>query len=148
MSFFKNRRRYRHLKNEVNMTPLIDVMMSLLAIFMITTPLLTTGIPLNLPKGDGQVLEGKEKTLDLNLNAKGEIFIGDLKLSMDTVLPKVKAVVSENPNIQMVISADEKTPYGMVIELMALLRVAGYTSVGLKTDAEAMKIPAQQKKGK
>lgn len=138
-------RRRRSVKSEVNLTPLIDVMTSLLAIFMITAPLLTSGIPLNLPKGDGRQFEGNEKTLDIGVNPKGDIFIGTQQVSMTDVVPKVTAIVSENPKIQMVISGDRDSSYGQVIEVMALLRSAGFTQVGLKTDA---KIMAVDKKGK
>ena len=134
-------RTYRRnkVKAEVNLTPLIDIMMSLLAIFMITAPLLTSGIPLNLPKGDGRQIEGKEKTLDIGVDAKGKIYIGTDEIAMDKLLPKVTAIVTENPKIQMVISGDKQSSYGSVIEVMALLRAAGFTQVGLKTDAQVMK---------
>ncbi len=142
------RRRKNKVKSEVNLTPLIDVMTSLLAIFMITAPLLTTGIPLNLPKGDGKQIQGEDKTLDLGVNKKGEIFIGEERVALSDLLPKVQAIITENPNIKMMISADRNAPYGDVIEVMALLRTAGYTEVGLKTDSEMMKAPAPQKKRK
>ncbi len=142
------RRRKNKVKSEVNLTPLIDVMTSLLAIFMITAPLLTTGIPLNLPKGDGKQIQGEDKTLDLGVNKKGEIFIGEERVALSDLLPKVQAIITENPNIKMMISADRNASYGDVIEVMALLRTAGYTEVGLKTDSEMMKAPAPQKKRK
>ncbi len=131
-------RRQSRVKSEVNLTPLIDVMTSLLAIFMITAPLLTSGIPLNLPKGDGKQIEGQEKTLDIGVDPKGNIFIGTQKVKIKDVVPKVKAIVAENPKIQMVISGDKDSSYGQVIEVMALLRTAGFTQVGLKTDAKVM----------
>ncbi len=133
-------RRRRSIKSEVNLTPLIDVMTSLLAIFMITAPLLTSGIPLNLPKGDGRQIEGQDKTLDIGVDPKGDIFIGTQKVAMTDVVPKVTAIVSENPKIQMVISGDRDSSYGQVIEVMALLRSAGFTQVGLKTDAKVMAV--------
>ena len=142
------RRRKNKVKSEVNLTPLIDVMTSLLAIFMITAPLLTTGIPLNLPKGDGKQIQGEEKTLDLGVNEKGEIFVGEDRVALSDLLPKVQAIITENPNIKMMISADRSASYGDVIEVMALLRTAGYTEVGLKTDSEIMKAPAPKKKRK
>ena len=88
-------RRYRkkRVKSEVNLTPLIDVMTSLLAIFIITAPLLTTGIPLNLPRGDGRQVQGDDKTLDLGINEKGEIFIGENKVDISDLLPKLQAIV-------------------------------------------------------
>jgi biopolymer transport protein TolR len=140
------RRRSRNkIRSEVNLTPLIDVMTSLLAIFMITAPLLTSGIPLNLPKGDGKQIEGQEKTLDIGIDAKGKIYIGKDEIALDKILPKVTAIVAENPKIQMVISGDRDSSYGQVIEVMALLRSAGYTQVGLKTDSQVMKVASKGK---
>ena len=131
--------RRNKVKAEVNLTPLIDIMTSLLAIFMITAPLMTSGIPLNLPKGDGHQIEGKEKTLDIGVDAKGKIYVGTNEVTMDKLVSKVSAIVAENPKIQMVISGDRKSSYGEVIEVMALLRAAGFTQVGLKTDSQVMK---------
>ena len=142
----RKRKRRSAIRSEVNLTPLIDVMTSLLAIFMITAPLLTTGIPLDLPKGDGKTLSGDERTLDLSVNRSGEVFIGQTKVSEDEILPKVKAIVMENPQVQMVISADKETSYGSVVELMGMLRAAGYSQVGLKTDAQVMQPKTKGKK--
>ena len=132
-------RRRNKVKAEVNLTPLIDIMTSLLAIFMITAPLMTSGIPLNLPKGDGHQIEGKEKTLDISVDAKGKVYVGTNEVALNKLVDKVTAIVAENPKIQMVISGDRKSSYGAVIEVMALLRSAGFTQVGLKTDSEVMK---------
>ena len=132
-------RRTNQIKAEVNLTPLIDIMTSLLAIFMITAPLMTTGIPLNLPKGDGKTISSPEKTLDISIDAKGNIFVGEQKIKQKELVKKITAIVAENPKIQMMISGDRKADYGNVIEVMALLRSAGFTQVGLKTDAEVMK---------
>lgn len=132
-------RRNRRIRSEINLTPLIDVMTSLLAIFMITAPMLTTGIPLNLPKGDGKQVQEDEKTLDIAINEKGEIFLGKNQVAYGDFLSKVKAIVGENPKIRMMISADKKAEYGLVVEVMALLRSAGYTQVGLRTDTAKIK---------
>lgn len=132
------------IKAEVNLTPLIDIMTSLLAIFMITVPLMTSGIPLNLPKGDGRQIEGSDKTVDISVDSKGKVFIGTEEIKTDKLVSKVKAIVGENPQIQMVISGDFKADYGQVIEVMALLRSAGFTQVGLKTDARQVKAGSQK----
>ena len=121
MSRFK--RRKKHVKAEINLTPLIDLMMTLLAIFMITAPLLTSGIPLNLPKGDGKSIDTPDKTLDIGINAAGQIYIGNQAVSTDQLLKKITAIVGENPNIRLMISGDSKADYGQVIEVMALLRM-------------------------
>lgn len=133
------KRRSSQIKAEVNLTPLIDIMTSLLAIFMITAPLMTTGIPLNLPKGDGKTISSPEKTLDISIDAKGNIFVGEQKVKQTELVKKITAIVQENPKIQMMISGDRKADYGNVIEVMALLRSAGFTQVGLKTDSAVMK---------
>ena len=142
---YRNRKRLS-IRSEVNLTPLIDVMTSLLAIFMITAPLLTTGIPVDLPKGDGKTMTTSEKTLDLSVDAKGNLYLASQKVSKTQILSKLKAIVSENPNIQIVISADKKASYGTVIELMAYLRESGYVQVGLKTDAQTVEIPRTVKR--
>ena len=133
------KRRTNQIKAEVNLTPLIDIMTSLLAIFMITAPLMTTGIPLNLPKGDGKTISSPEKTLDISIDEKGNIFVAEQKIKQKDLVKKITAIVKENPKIQMMISGDRKADYGNVIEVMALLRSAGFTQVGLKTDSAVMK---------
>ena len=114
--------------------------MSLLAIFMITAPLLTSGIPLDLPKGDGKAMDSPEKTLDISVDKSGKIYVANQQVRIEDLTKKVTALVKENPKIQMMISGDRKTVYGRVSEVMALLRTAGFTQVGLKTDAEVMKV--------
>ena len=136
----RTRRRHNNIKSEVNLTPLIDVMMSLLAIFMITAPLLTTGIPLDLPKGDGKTMDSPEKTLDISVDKNGKIYVANQEVKLENLTKKITALVKENPKIQMMISGDRKADYGRVIEVMALLRAAGFSQVGLKTDAEVMKV--------
>ncbi len=130
--------RRTRIRAEINLTPLIDVMTCLLAIFMLTAPMLTSGIPLNLPKGDGKQIEGDEKTLDISVDSKGIVYVGQDPIALKDLVGKVKAIVTENPDIGMVISGDKDASYGTVIEVMALLRSAGYTQVGLKTDAKIM----------
>lgn len=131
-------RRSHKVRAEVNLTPLIDVMMSLLAIFMITAPLLTSGIPLTLPRGDGKNIEGSDKTLDIGITRKGEIYVGENRTTMAQLATQVGAIVSENPHIKIMISGDAKADYGKVIEVMALLRAKGFQQVGLKTGAKVV----------
>lgn len=134
----RSSRRRERIKSDINLTPLIDVMMSLLAIFMITAPMLTSGIPLTLPKGDGKNIEGDQKTLDISIAPNDKIYVGTNEIPMKSLVKKVHAIVAENPQIGIVISGDTKSSYGRVIEVMALLRTAGFTQVGLKTDAKIM----------
>ena len=97
------RRRRNVIRSEVNLTPLIDVMTSLLAIFMITAPLMTTGIPLNLPKGDGKAVESSEKTLDISVDKNGNIFLANQPVKLANLTKKINSLVKENPRLQMMI---------------------------------------------
>lgn len=124
----------RRINSEVNLTPLIDIMTSLLAIFMLTAPMMTSGISLSLPKGDGSAMSQKQDILDISINENGAFFLGKNEVSAGLLIPKVKALYKENPSIQIMISGDEAAPYGKIIELMSLLKVNGFEQVGLKTD--------------
>ncbi len=132
--------RSRRIKSEINLTPLIDVMTSLLAIFMITAPMLTSGINLDLPKGDGRSIDAPDKTVDIGVTERGKIYLGKEIVSENNLLKKMRAIVRENPNIRIIISGDRHADYGQVIEVMALLRAAGFTQVSLKTDARVKSI--------
>lgn len=131
-------RRNHKIRSDVNLTPLIDVMMSLLAIFMITAPLLTSGIPLTLPKGDGRNIEGSDKTLDISVTKAGKIYLGQEQTTMNQLASQVGAIIKENPQIKIMISGDAQADYGTVIEVMALLRAKGFGQVGLKTDVKVV----------
>ncbi len=133
------KRSKRKLNSDVNLTPLIDIMTSLLAIFMLTAPMMTSGITLDLPKGDGKMLTEQEDILDVSLNQAGALFIGENEVSKDEFIPKIIAIAAQNPELRMMISADKTVPYGSVIEVMSLLRAAGFEKVGLKTDMTAVR---------
>ncbi len=133
------KRSKRRLNSDVNLTPLIDIMTSLLAIFMLTAPMMTSGIVLDLPKGDGKMMTEQEDILDVSLNQAGALFIGDTEVSKNEFIPKIMAVSAQNPKLRLMISADKTVPYGSVIEVMSLLRAAGFEKVGLKTDMTAVR---------
>ncbi len=126
------------LNSDINLTPLIDVMTCLLAIFMITAPMLTSGIPITLSKGDGKQIEGKDNTLDISIDEKGVIYIGENSVEKENLITKITAILQENPDLDMIISGDMNANYGAVIGVMAQLRLAGYTQVGLRTDSKIM----------
>ncbi|MCQ2914751.1 MAG: biopolymer transporter ExbD [Alphaproteobacteria bacterium] len=119
--------------SEINVTPMVDVMMVLLVIFMVTAPMLTTGVSLDLPHGDGQAIEDADKAIDISVDAEQNIWIGDEKIQPDRLVKKVKAMQRSNKELKIIISGDRAASYGQVIELMSLLRLAGISKVGLKT---------------
>ena len=133
-SFTRERGRNKQV-HDMNITPMVDVMFSLLVVFMITAPLVTTGIPLDLPRGDGKAIAGENKTVNISIDKNGDTYIGTDKIAQAILVDKVKAITNENPNADVIISADNVTAYGAVMEVMGKLRIAGYTKVGLRTDS-------------
>jgi len=135
---------------EINVTPFVDVMLVLLVIFMVTAPMMTTGISLDLPHGDGQAMEESDRAVDISIDAKSKIYLGDATIQPEALVKKLKAMQKSNPDLKIVISGDRATSYGQVIELMSLLRLAGISKVGLKTgdmvDTEVLTKNSQIKK--
>lgn len=142
-------RRQKAAFGDINVTPLVDVMMVLLVIFMVTAPMMTTGISLDLPRGDGQAMEESDRAVNIGIDARSNIYLGDKKVSPETLVKKLKAMQKGNPDLKIVISGDKATSYGQVIEVMSVLRLAGISKVGLKTaDVVDMSLSDFKKKGK
>ncbi len=125
----------RRAMSEINITPMVDVMLVLLVIFMVTAPLLTSGIPLNLPKASGKSFTSDEHTLNVSVDADGKYYIGESEVDEAAIIPKLMAMTKNNQDLDVVISGDKDASYGRVIVLMAKLKSAGFTKVGLKTEA-------------
>lgn len=128
-------RRSSRRNANINMTNLMDVMMVLLVVFMVAAPLMTSGIPLDLPKVGGGTLSGKETSINISVDKDGIYYIGQSVIEPDTVVDKIIAIKGENKDISITISGDAYSSYGSVINLMALLKEAGFSKVGLKTEA-------------
>ena len=118
----------------INITNLMDVMMVLLVVFMVAAPLMTSGIALNLPKVGGKSFEGKETSINISVDKEGRYYIGKTEVEPDKIIAKVKAIRGENADATVTISGDTESAYGRVINLMALLKEAGFEKVGLKTE--------------
>lgn len=133
VKFSTRGKRQRASFSEINVTPFVDVMLVLLVIFMVTAPMMTTGISLDLPRGDGQTMEESDRAVDISIDARSKIYLGDEVVQPETLVDRLKAMQKSNPDLKIVISGDRATSYGQVIELMSLLRLAGISKVGLKT---------------
>ena len=143
VKFSSRGRRQKASFAEINVTPFVDVMLVLLVIFMVTAPMMTTGVSLDLPRGDGQAMEDSDRAVDISIDARSKIYLGDSVIQPDALVKKLQAMQKSNPDLKVVISGDRATSYGQVIELMSLLRLAGISKVGLKTgelvDTDALK---------
>ena len=133
VKFSSRGRRQKASFAEINVTPFVDVMLVLLVIFMVTAPMMTTGVSLDLPRGDGQAMEDSDRAVDISIDAKSKIYLGDATIQPEALVRKLQAMQKSNPDLKIVISGDRAASYGQVIELMSLLRLAGISKVGLKT---------------
>ena len=132
----------RRLTAEMNVVPYIDVMLVLLVIFMVTAPLLTQGIDVELPQATAETLSADEEPLTLFVNARGEYFLdagGDAKKALEdqTVIDRVSAILRNKPQTLVLIRADKAVKYDRVANGMSLLQAAGAAKIGFVTDAPA-----------
>ena len=125
--------RYR-LNSDINITNLMDVMMVLLVVFMVAAPLMTSGIPLELPKVGGKNLEGEDTSINVSVDKEGRFYIGQTEFQADKIVEKLNAIKKQNEELTVTISGDSGAEYGRVIGLMAILKEAGFDKVGLKTE--------------
>ena len=121
--------------SDINMTPLIDVMLVLLVIFIITAPLMTSSLKLDLPKTDAATPTSAPAFIALAINADGSLFFGDEALARDALAQRVTAAAKANPQLEVQLRADQKVPYGNVAELIALIQKAGLSRIGFVTEA-------------
>ena len=123
---------------EINVTPLVDVMLVLLIIFMVSAPLLTVGVPLDLPQTQAKSLEQDKTPLQLSVNVKGQIFINDTEVAFNDLIPKLKAITDARGGLdeRIFMRADKKADYGTVAKVMGLLSGAGFKRLALVTEVD------------
>jgi len=131
---YGSRRTYRPM-SEINVTPFIDVMLVLLIVFMVTAPLLSAGIQVDLPRTEaGPVADKDEKPLEVAINKKGDIYIGETKVSREELLVKLSAITGDDFERRVFIKADQGLPYGDVMGVLGSINKAGYRKVALITE--------------
>jgi biopolymer transport protein TolR len=126
-------RRRGELVSQINVTPLVDVMLVLLVIFMVTAPIIQQGVQLNLPKVRAAPLTGSEQQFVVSITKGGEVYLNDRKLTRGELTGKLMAIARERPDRQIFVRADEKVEYGQVIRTMAAIKAAGIENVGMVT---------------
>ncbi|MEK9794043.1 MAG: biopolymer transporter ExbD [Hyphomicrobiales bacterium] len=133
-----NRRRVRKNNpiSDINVTPLVDVMLVLLIVFMVTAPLLTVGVPIELPKTDAKQMSEESEPLTITLDKEGNIYIQELEIPFAELGEKLEAIGMGNYDQKIYINGDKNINYEMLMKVMAKINSAGYTSIGLVTDIE------------
>src|ERR1700686_2885329 len=132
------RGRQKPVMAEINVPPMVDVMLVLLIIFMISAPLLTVGVPLDLPQTQAKSLDQDKNALTLSVNLKGQVFLNDTEIGLDELVPKLKAVPEARGGLdeRIFVRGDKKVDYGTVMKVMGRLSQAGFRRVALVTEVD------------
>ena len=120
--------------SQINVTPMVDVMLVLLVIFMITAPLLKVGVPVNLPKTKAKALPEDQTPLSITINKEEKIFVQNTEISLEKLIPKLISISKNRNDRKIFIRADEVLSYGKVVEVMAMITSAGFNKIALVTD--------------
>ena len=118
---------------EINVTPFVDVMLVLLIVFMVTAPLLTVGIPVDLPKVKASALTDQKDPLEITVKIGGEIYLGESKVEVENLIPRLNAITELNKEARIYVRGDRVVAYGRIMEIMSLVNSAGYVKVALVT---------------
>lgn len=138
------RRRARPM-SEINVTPFVDVMLVLLIIFMVTAPLLTVGVEVNLPETKANAVSGADEPLAISIDAGGTIYLQDTAVPLDTLVPRLRAITGENSDLRIFVRGDQSINYGRVMEVMATINRAGYRRVALITKSPEQSAATKKK---
>ncbi|HXQ82601.1 MAG TPA: protein TolR [Xanthobacteraceae bacterium] len=135
----RQRRRRRAVMSEINVTPFVDVMLVLLIVFMVSAPLLTVGVPIELPQSQAKALEQNNEPLTVSVNVDGQVFLQNTEIKIEDLIPKLKAILDARHgglNDLVYVRGDKKVDYGTMMRVMGRLSAAGYHRVALVTEVE------------
>ena len=135
----RGKRRRRPVMSEINVTPFVDVMLVLLIVFMVSAPLLTVGVPIDLPQSQAKALEQNNEPLTVSVNNQSQIFLQNDEIKLDDLLPKLKAIIDARggtSNDLIYIRGDRTVAYGMMMRVMGRISGAGYHRIALVTEIE------------
>ena len=138
-AFGKRRHRRSAVMSEINVTPMVDVMLVLLIIFMVSAPLLTVGVPIDLPQTQASSLDQADKQpLAISVNTKGQVFLQETEIKLDELVPKLKAITAARGgnDERIYVRGDKSVDYGTVMRVMGRLSAAGFRKVALVTEVE------------
>ena len=126
----RNAGRYRPM-SEINVTPLVDVMLVLLVVFMVTAPLLSVGVPVDLPQTQAPPINEPKEPLVITVNREGAVFIQETSVSIDSLVERLQSITGSNPDAVLYVRGDKDINYGRILEVMSLVSAAGFRKVSL-----------------
>ena len=132
----RRRGRRRPMMSEINVTPFVDVMLVLLIVFMVAAPLLTVGVPIELPESQAKSIEQDREPLTISVNDNGQVFLQNTEIEVDELVAKLKAIAKGGTEERIFVRGDRKVDYGTVMRVMGRLSAAGYRRVALVTEIE------------
>ncbi|KFB08831.1 protein TolR [Nitratireductor basaltis] len=129
----RRRGRKQALMSEINVTPFVDVMLVLLIIFMVAAPLMTVGVPIDLPETQAKALNSDTQPITVSVNNEGQIFLQETEIPIDEVVPKLEAIAQAGYEERIYVRGDKAADYGTVMRVMARISAAGFRNLGLVT---------------
>jgi len=133
----RGRRRSRHQPiSEINVTPFVDVMLVLLIVFMVAAPLLTVGVPIDLPETEAKSLNSETKPITISVNESGQVYLQETEIPLDEIVAKLTAIAENGYEERIYVRGDQVADYGTVIKIMARISAAGFKRIGLVTLTE------------
>ena len=117
--------------SEINVTPMVDVMLVLLVIFMVTAPLLTVGVPVDLPKTKASVLPGKDEPLVITIDGMGRVFLQETEIELEKLVPRLRAITANRQDTRIFVRGDRSVFYGQIMQVMGTVNAAGFAKVAL-----------------
>lgn len=130
----RRRGRRNQLNAEINVTPLVDVMLVLLIVFMVAAPLLSVGVPVELPKTDAKSLPSETEPITITVDKEGTVFLQETEVTLDEIVLRLSAIAQNGYDERIYLRGDNASDYGSVMKVMARINAAGYSNLGLVTD--------------
>ena len=127
----RGRRRSTRPVSDINITPFVDVMLVLLVVFMVTAPLMSVAVPVDLPKTQAHTLNQDKEPLVVSMDAEGKIYLQDKPMKLEELVPKLRSVTNANPDARIFVRGDKSLAYGKIMEVMGTISSAGFTKVAL-----------------
>jgi biopolymer transport protein TolR len=116
---------------DINVTPLVDVMLVLLIVFMVTAPLLTVAVPVDLPRAQARSINQDKEPLVISIDSKGNVYLQQTRLELEDLVTKLRSVTGANPDARVFVRGDKGVPYGRIMEVMGTINAGGYNKVAL-----------------